>query len=267
MREKEIVTLEIGCNKGFDSVGLLRLFTGDKVYSKSLWRRQTGFANTCGACGQCLDDLPVLAEVSKVSYTHYCVEPLRVNFARLRRGIRGLRKFKDLKLINAAMMHSPSPRFVYFPRHAPAGKENIGVSTNRERGMMRVPATSVDEFTRERGIRINILLIDTEGNDARVLYGARDVLTNQKPSYVVFEVHKKGEWKKIQLSDVLEFLRELGYVCFWAGKGKLYRITDCWNDSYNVKTWSNIACHHRDAKVLGLVMDGAAQPPSSRVSK
>jgi hypothetical protein len=32
-------------------------------------------------------------------------------------------------------------------------------------------------------------------------------------------------------------------VCYWAGKDKLWRITDCWLGHYDTsKAWSNVAC-------------------------
>ena len=34
--------------------------------------------------------------------------------------------------------------------------------------------------------------------------------------------------------------------CFWAGRGRLWRVTGCFDPVYDkTKTWSNLACYHR----------------------
>ena len=80
-----------------------------------------------------------------------------------------------------------------------------------------------------------------------------------------FEYHSRGHWQgegkgrgglRFSLKDATDYLDNLGYSCFWAGKKTLYRITGCWDDMYHDHRWSNVACYHRDDKKLGSVMDG-----------
>ena len=62
----------------------------------------------------------------------------------------------------------------------------------RTKGLVPVPAISVDKYVANFAVeKVDILLIDTEGNDANVLYGASRTLRAHKPFYVIFEYHKK----------------------------------------------------------------------------
>ena len=38
---------------------------------------------------------------------------------------------------------------------------------------------------------------------------------------------------------------ELGFTCYWAGRGELWRITGCWQTHYGGAFWSNVACANR----------------------
>ena len=88
---------------------------------------------------------------------------------------------------------------------------------------------------------VDVLSIDTEGNDPLVLQGARRTLAD-KVGYVEFEYHRVGAWATTKLSSVIQDLDGLGFVCYWIGVGKLWRITGCFHPSYDVPHWSNIGC-------------------------
>jgi hypothetical protein len=39
-----------------------------------------------------------------------------------------------------------------------------------------------------------------------------------------------------------EILPEKGFVCYWSGNGKVWRITDCWLDHFAYPNWSRVSC-------------------------
>ena len=43
----------------------------------------------------------------------------------------------------------------------------------------------------------------------------------------------------------IDYLDEIGFTCYWAGRGELWRITQCWQRHYGGVFWSNVACAHR----------------------
>jgi hypothetical protein len=88
---------------------------------------------------------------------------------------------------------------------------------------------------------IEFLSIDAEGYDFEVLLGASETLKRSK--YMEFEYHFVGEWKNHKLIDAIDMLKDLNFVCYWAGAyGHLWRITDCWLDHYERHGWSDVAC-------------------------
>lgn len=73
--------------------------------------------------------------------------------------------------------------------------------------------------------------LDTEGNDALVLQGGARTLAT-KVRYVEFEYGTGGAWQRIRLPAVLTPLEEVGFVCYWLGKGKLCLAgAPCWLQS------------------------------------
>mmetsp|Transcript_23796 Transcript_23796/g.52027 ORF Transcript_23796/g.52027 Transcript_23796/m.52027 type:complete len:293 (+) Transcript_23796:96-974(+) len=124
---------------------------------------------------------------------------------------------------------------------------------------------------------IHHLSIDVEGYDADVLLGAGpDVL--KRVEYLEFEYNWMGSWAHQHLHDVITMLDgkdhrpifhddqdsnsninsnngdgdktannygDLSFTCYWAGKQKLWRITDCWLHAYDLHTWGNVACVNR----------------------
>ena len=38
-----------------------------------------------------------------------------------------------------------------------------------------------------------------------------------------------GVWKSTLLSSVIDYLDNLGFQCYWAGKGRLWRVTGCFD--------------------------------------
>jgi hypothetical protein len=134
----------------------------------------------------------------------------------------------------------------------------------------KIKATTVDDFAQANDLltasanRAVFLKIDTEGFDPAVLAGARNLLSLQVPSIILFEYHNKQAWATTSLKDVALDLASSGYVCYFDGAPKLTRITGCWHDSLEIKQWSNVVCavmgtsYHRLLESLSFLAQGRA---------
>ena len=116
-------------------------------------------------------------------------------------------------------------------------------------------ATQHMQWHNRRDQTVDVLTIDTEGFDWRVLQGARSILTRTR--YIEFEYHIKWEEGEL-LKDAVDYLEELGFICYFAGrKGRLFKLTNgCWvNELYEVRVWSNVACVHRSEPAWLAIME------------
>ena len=96
--------------------------------------------------------------------------------------------------------------------------------------------------------KIGILQIDTEGNDAFVIFGAKDLLQTGLIRVIIFEYHHIGRWGEISLQAVVTYLYAMRYLCYYTGqRGRLWPISGkYWSDLYEFKMWSNVVCFYRD---------------------
>lgn len=90
---------------------------------------------------------------------------------------------------------------------------------------------------------IDILHIDTEGNDAEVLKGSTHLLKSHKIRALMFEYHHFLPWGNIKLSDVVKTIDTYDMECFFCGRGRLWPISnECWDELYEFHRWSNVMC-------------------------
>jgi Methyltransferase FkbM domain len=128
------------------------------------------------------------------------------------------------------------------------GVENFGLGdcqNDATKHLCKVVSTNrLDTFTAKRlpkDVYIEFLSIDAEGYDFEALLGAPETLKRSK--YLEFEYHYVGAWETHALSTAITMLKDLNFVCYWAGAfGHLWRITDCWLDYFDRHVWSNVAC-------------------------
>jgi hypothetical protein len=120
-------------------------------------------------------------------------------------------------------------------------------------GVVEVPMMNLEQliktFDIEKngdGVLIDILLIDTEGHDAEVLKGAYDILRQRRAVRMIsFELNENCPWPLTKLETIIQDLAKMSYVCYFQGQGRLFRLTGCWTDLYEINRWSNIACVKR----------------------
>lgn len=271
-RNSTVTFFEVGCNKGTDAVMFLRMFTKHPKVDIELWLKKTKFMKG----PSCPIDWDLWDKIKErkgpaFEYRHYCIEPILENFEVVKRVSEELEYGEiGLSVHQAAISSSDSPSSLQFPRaFGKSGIEKYGIhlayeniaSKERKQGSFyEVKLTSVDKFVSDEGIsKVDILKIDTEGNDALVLLGSVRTLSILRPRYITFENHGIGHWKKASLKETIVLLDGLGYTCFWAlYDGFLIRITSCWDPAYEYKGWSNVACYNRNYSKTAEAMENYA---------
>jgi hypothetical protein len=127
-------------------------------------------------------------------------------------------------------------------------------------GRITIPVTTIDHLwpqlpsllnlTEEGKLkerRVDILMIDTEGSDALVLEGGSKTLANRLVRLLIFEYHGYCPWPLTTLHEVVKTLHSYGYVCYFEGQNRLWRLSGCWSSLYEFYAWANVICvDHQD---------------------
>ena len=256
----KVTFLEIGCNKATDAVLNLRAFTGDTGVDIDVWQQATKLEHY--ACPFDRERWKSVVEnPSGTLYTHFCIEAAVENAKPVQEAARQLGYDKlGLLVYHTAVSSSTIPSTIRFPVIPPGG-ESIGIDTDHSifTEFYEVNVTTVDKFVEANDVQsLDVLKVDTEGNDPLVLIGAINTLMHLKPSYLQFENHGVGRWSTWHLKDVIDLLDNLSYECFWAtNSGKLIRLSMCYSSEYDkMKTLSNVACYHRSKTAFASIMEG-----------
>lgn len=136
------------------------------------------------------------------------------------------------------------------------GVENLGIGDSCNTSGLecsRVPLYTLDTYVRKfvlpshpklevDNLIIDALMVDVEGFDWDVLGLGGANWTLPRTRYLEFEYHKVGTWPKTTLEHATQYLRDFGFVCYYAGRQKLWRLTDCFQEYFNEHRWSNVAC-------------------------
>lgn len=260
---EEFLGINVGCNKAFDAIRIARMGLSSREFDTLKWRdallsvHQNWGNKLKSACRQPHSDQPNVVHPIRKGEVH-CIEPMPSTFSAIQRASDELGLAQSgLVLANAAI--STAAGTVRFPsgRKGPAGEEAVGIhqcaTTYRTQECEDVPALTLDGYV-DKNVKgkgpVNILLIDTEGWDFNILFGASSVL--DRTHSLAFEYHSQGEWGKLHVQDAVRLLNGKGFTCYWAGsKNRLWRITECYFDFYDYwHGWSNVMCAHRSQERL-----------------
>lgn len=123
---------------------------------------------------------------------------------------------------------------------------------------LQVPVTTLDIEMATFGLdRIDMLKIDAEGFDLRVLQGAAGLLRGQRVGVVQFEYNAPWAAAGSTLLHAFQFLEGMGYSVFLLKTGGLYRLDPAQTGEYF--RYSNFVALHPDR--LGDVLDGTDPCP------
>ena len=253
------VIVNIGCNKGHDSIVWLNRFDQHGFWSLGDWDKisQASFARA-PVC-------PINADVARApkqnateTPTAICVEamPSTVQLLKQMRKTAGYdsTRYGQFQIIFGAASDQASRWDVVEFAELGAGVEVGGLGGKvlfKKTGnkIVPVPLTTVDMLVHDLNLpKVDILIIDTEGADPAVLQGAEKTLHSVR--YLMFETQRQEKathWGKTTIFEVLSMLNGYGFECYWAGRnGNLYSITSCYTAEFEKSAWGNVVCVKRD---------------------
>jgi FkbM family methyltransferase len=76
----------------------------------------------------------------------------------------------------------------------------------------QITLTTLDEFVEKQKIHsIDLLKIDTEGNEYNVLLGAKKTLSKKKIKMILFEINQMNAYNRVFLRDFMELLKGFAF--------------------------------------------------------
>ena len=218
--KKSFLAFNIGCNKGYDAVNLLRMGSNNPTFNRLTWKEAMPRNSKPGVCGQ--DKESAMALTSPASSNHgkensalvYCIEPMPSTFLALQNATKTTGWDSHLKVLHLAM-NNEDPSTVLFPKPGPGnlGVEAVGISNDcrvRPDKCLKVESSRLDLIMSKEQLtdkRVNVLLVDVEGFDFDVLQGGNSTLRNTE--YVEFEFHQVGKVRSTTPQSTFSFCSHL----------------------------------------------------------
>jgi FkbM family methyltransferase len=268
--EQPLLALFIGCNKGDDAVETLAKLTGDIKVDKYVFNKQLMAA--AEARGQLLKGRACPDEEDDRLLRHHalgnnrvgkavvhCIEAMPSTAKLLHAAAKNLTWLAAsgrFHVEHAALARNSKVSKILFPNSKP-GMENLGLSACKSpkgrKNCVSVPVYTMDSYVKakvvghdqkfsEETLVIDFLSVDVEGNDWEVLGYGGATWTLAHSRYLEFEYHRIPPWNQVNLSTAVASLEEQGFVCYYAGRQKLWRLTGCFQEFMNYHSWSNVAC-------------------------
>jgi len=216
------VAITLGCNAGYNSVDLLRMGTMDPSVDVSAWKIALGNTQLptdgCGRQGgKHQITLPAGANPRRQGQVH-CVEETQAT---------------------AEAINKTSGELDYFSKGLRVYNQQI-TKTLDAFVEANVPANG----------SIDILEVENK-NEFEVMGLAPKTIA--RTEYILYRFDWKENWAGEGRHTKLvtsKLNTKYGFTCYWAGLGKLWRITGCPFDGYDRKYWSHIACANRNLAPL-----------------
>lgn len=191
-----------------------------------------------GACvidvGANIGDYSKLVLELHPAVTLYAFEPHPKTFTRL---VSNIPANEARHLINAAVGSKDGELVLYDYKsndgsaHASVYKEVIEDIHHGQAIAHRVPMVRLDDFLKERGVeKIDLLKIDTEGNELEVLLGSNDYINSGKVAAIHFEFNEMNVVSRTYFRDFWSLLRNYD----------IYRLLP--NGSVRIDEYSAVHC-------------------------
>jgi len=262
----------VGCNKGYEAVELLRIASppSDKnKYNLDEWKKE--FSKVDG--DEEIDhsvDCPISGATtsntrgSKKNLHIYCIDSMPKTVAHLEKTKMALGYGDELDITKMVLGDRLEEDGINVKRHVPIAAMRYGhhhwtnECAQKPETCILVPLAPIDYFIDTKpALRataidtetelntsppIHILSIAAEGSDYEILKGAAQNLG--RIQYIDFGYHWNWRWGKYSFKDLIFRLKKKGFVCYFTGAGGLdmWRITDCWQDHYDIKFPAMIGC-------------------------
>jgi FkbM family methyltransferase len=168
----------------------------------------------------------------------YCFEPVPFLFERLSVNV-SLNNFSNIQLVKKALTDGKEELFYSTPAAGNSGGTFLSTMTNAAGA---VESITLDDFVRQNGItQINLVKIDVEGFELKVLKGAAESIKKFKPVLIIEVDDEHLKRSGSSAAELVSFLSELQYRS---------RRTD--NDD-NITAAYNFSGKHFDVISLPLV--------------
>ncbi len=172
-----------------------------------------------------------------------------------------LNKLNSVRVFGCALGEKTGMLPLRVPKPDSAEYSNMGlaslVALETPHDLVDVPVRTLDEVFEESGLnRLDVVKIDVQGYECRVLAGMFGILERNRPA-VIFE-YEQWAWNKAgsNLSDAISLLDAAGYRLWGLGGATATSIP--LHDDRSIPDHSDlIALHHDDPRldILGLVSD------------
>ncbi|KAG7341827.1 hypothetical protein IV203_006919 [Nitzschia inconspicua] len=252
----------VGCNKAYDAVDLLRLATRDTTerYDREAWRAQflktddplDPIDDAVSSCPRKLIEIPTTQQPQEAQV--YCIEAAPNTFQQLEKTKDAMGyTIDELDLSHIAMRLESGTMSVY--TKDPIGISQVGPANWRHKCVkfsedcVEVPADKIDNWIQSKPnlngeeTPIHYLSVTVDDNAYEVLQGAAKTL--RRVQYLDLTYHWFGDWgtSDRSLNDLITRLKKKGHICYFHGDDdNLWRITDCWQEHYELHFFANIAC-------------------------
>ena len=259
----EMVMLNVGANKGFNLMEFVQRYAAAAPSNLthaawySLLMANGCQAQCCGVCKVCKSKR-VARQARATSLSLHAFELQPANAQLLRRLVAAT----GVPVTVHSTAVSNASGTVYASSAVQPGSESFGLARSaRGNNVVAQPVTTIDLFMQTHGVQhAHFVSIDTEGEDPLVLRGMAATLASKRVDVVEFEYNRK--WKATlrsprPLGPVVEWLRGLGYTCFWQGnKGALAQLSaPCYVEETRNRfgfARSNAVCSHRQDVVSAM---------------
>ncbi len=142
----------------------------------------------------------------------YSFEPHPKNFKSLESS---LKPYNRIQTYNIGFSDTTSKSLIYDYKnhdgssHASIFKDVIQEIHQSDFVETEINLSTIDSFASEHNINtINLMKIDTEGNEFNVLKGAKEILQNGKVDFIQFEFNEMNVVSKVFLKDFVDILKK-----------------------------------------------------------
>jgi hypothetical protein len=263
---EEFTAILVGCNSADDAIDLLRLATrdaGGTSYNVQAWRDK--FASTDDPddriqvrVAECpARTVSVIPGSPPQRARIYGIEAMPKTYRQLEKTKAALGYGDELDFSHIAIALNPDTTQVHLKD--PIAAVEVGLVTwtrackklpKDDPSCVDVPVDNIDTWIMSKprladnpAAPIHYMSVTVVGNDYEVLQGAARTLN--RVQYLDLGYHWYGDWgtSKRSLKDLMFRLKKRGFACYWPGDGgNMWRITDCWQDHYELHFFANIAC-------------------------
>lgn len=159
-------------------------------------------------------------------------EPDRINYEKCVKNI-SINKFSNIEIHNIGLGENNENLYLDVPSPSNRGMNRISVIKDRNHLSSLITVVALDSFLLESllSARVNLIKIDVEGYEMKVLKGALNVLKLSKPIIFIECDDNNLREQGNSASELVSYLKDFGYTMSRADNGEIvdigYRFDNC----------------------------------------